>query len=239
MSGVTLIKPGSYEKRRGELEHYFDRTAAAAWAKLTSDAPVTGIRATVRKGRDDMRATLLSWLPQDLHGARILDAGCGTGMLSIEAAKRGAHVVAVDIAGSLVNLARERLPADLGAGRVDFHVGDMLAEDLGSFDHVVAMDSIIHYRPADMVRVLGTLAARTRGSLVVTFAPRTTLLSAMLMIGKLVPRGDKSPAIVPVRPGDLWRRIEESPALAAWRPGRTHRISVGFYTSQAMELVRR
>lgn len=54
---------GSYIERRGELETYFDRTAADTWAKLTSDAPVSGIRATVRAGRDEMRNTLLSWLP--------------------------------------------------------------------------------------------------------------------------------------------------------------------------------
>jgi magnesium-protoporphyrin O-methyltransferase len=58
----------TYTKRRGELETYFDRTAVDAWAKLTSDAPVSGIRATVRAGRDAMRARLLSWLPEDLTG---------------------------------------------------------------------------------------------------------------------------------------------------------------------------
>lgn len=33
---------GSYIERRGELETYFDRTAADTWAKLTSDAPEIG-----------------------------------------------------------------------------------------------------------------------------------------------------------------------------------------------------
>ena len=61
----------TYTTRRGEIETYFDRTAAAAWSRLTSDAPVSGIRATVRAGRDRMRATLLSHLPQDLTGLRL------------------------------------------------------------------------------------------------------------------------------------------------------------------------
>ena len=78
----------SYDRRRGQLETYFDRTAVDAWAKLTSDAPVGRIRATVRAGRDEMRNTLLSWLPANMSGARLLDAGCGTGALSIEAARR-------------------------------------------------------------------------------------------------------------------------------------------------------
>ena len=92
----------SYIARRGELEHYFDRTAVDAWKRLTSDAPVGRMRATVRAGRDAMRDTLLSWLPEDLRGARLLDAGCGTGALAIEAARRGADVLAIDISPTLV-----------------------------------------------------------------------------------------------------------------------------------------
>ena len=85
----------SYHEQRGRIEAYFDRTAAAAWARLTSDAPLGRIRASVRAGRERMRDTLLSWLPQDLSGARVLDAGCGTGALAVEAARRGADVLAV------------------------------------------------------------------------------------------------------------------------------------------------
>ena len=144
----------TYLERRGELETYFDRTAVDAWAKLTSDAPVGRIRATVRAGRDEMRNTLLSWLPQNMSGARLLDAGCGTGALSIEAARRGARVVAIDLSPTLVSVARERLPSDLDASAIEFRSGDMLDPKLGRFDFVVAMDSLIHYRPADICRIM-------------------------------------------------------------------------------------
>ena len=144
----------SYLERRGEIETYFDRTAAAAWQKLTSDAPVSGIRATVRAGRDRMRATLLGFLPQDLRGCRLLDAGCGTGALAVEAARRGADVTAVDISPTLIGIAKERLPERLGQGRIHFVAGDMLDKRFGTFDHVVAMDSLIHYTLPDMVKML-------------------------------------------------------------------------------------
>ena len=121
----------TYTARRGQLETYFDRTAVEAWARLTTDAPVSRIRATVRAGRDEMRAQLLSWLPQDLTGRRILDAGCGTGAFSVEAARRGADVVAIDLSAKLVSIAAERLPRDLGKGSVTFGVGDMLEVDAG------------------------------------------------------------------------------------------------------------
>lgn len=228
----------SYLERRGELQTYFDRTAVEAWRRLTSDAPVGRIRATVRAGRDRMRATLLSWLPADLRGARVLDAGCGTGALAVEAARRGAHVVAIDLSPTLVGLARERLPADLGAGRVEFLVGDLLDTSVGRFDHVVAMDSLIHYRTADIVDTLSALAARTDGSIVFTFAPRTPALTAMHAVGRLFPRGDRAPAIEPVAPARLLRGIARDAGLQGWRTGRGERIACGFYTSQAQELLR-
>jgi magnesium-protoporphyrin O-methyltransferase len=229
----------TYIERRGQLEDYFDRTAVEAWKRLTSDAPVGRIRATVRAGRDRMRATLLDCLPQDLSGRRLLDAGCGTGALAIEAARRGAHVVAIDLSPTLVDLAHERSARDFGRGHVEFRVGDMLDAALGEFDHVVAMDSLIHYRAADVVRVLAGLAARTRDSIVFTFAPRTTALTVMHAVGQMFPRGNRSPAIEPVAPDDLQHRIDQEALLSAWITGRTQRVGVGFYTSQALELTRR
>jgi magnesium-protoporphyrin O-methyltransferase len=233
----------SYSQRRGELRTYFDRTASEAWSRLTSDAPVSRIRSTVRAGRDRMRATLLDWLPQDLSGKRLLDAGCGTGTLSIEAARRGADVVAIDIAQSLVDLARERAASQLASapgpcGKINFQVGDMLDPTLGRFDHVVAMDSLIHYLQGDMVAMLTKLAGNTESSVVFTFAPRTPALTMMHAVGRFFPRQDRAPAIEPVDAGALRRHLAAEPALGAWRVGRDARIDSGFYTSQAMELHR-
>ena len=228
----------TYHERRGQIETYFDRTAAAAWAKLTSDAPVGRIRATVRAGRDRMRATLLSWLPQDLQGARILDAGCGTGALAVEAARRGAQVVAIDLSPTLVDLARERLPFDV-AHRIDFRSGDMLDPALGHFDHVVAMDSIIHYQTEDAVHALAQLAQRTSGSMVFTFAPRTPLLAAMITVGRLFPRGDRAPWLEPMAEEKIAALMAANTNLDAWMCGRSQRVSSGFYKSQAMEWTRR
>jgi magnesium-protoporphyrin O-methyltransferase len=222
----------SYENRRTRLETYFDRTASKTWEQLTSDAPVSRIRATVRAGRDRMRATLLSWLPDDMTGLRLLDAGCGTGALAVEAARRGAQVVAIDVAGSLVRIAAERAPQGV---EIDWKVGDMLDPALGRFDHVVAMDSLIHYRPFDIVAVLQGLTERTRGSLLFTFAPSSAALEAMHRVGKLFPRGDRAPAIEPVRER-LLRTLIGS-ALPATGIGRSERVSGGFYTSHAMEVL--
>ena len=229
----------TYQERRGQIETYFDRTAADAWAKLTSDAPVSGIRATVRAGRDRMRAFLLDSLPSNLEGKRLLDAGCGTGMLAVEAARRGAEVIAIDLSPSLIALAHERRPETLGSGSVDFRVGDMLDPELGLFDHVVAMDSLIHYAARDVVKVLGALGTRTQGSMLFTFAPRTPALSMMHAVGRLFPRGDRAPSIEPVSQKALRSLLAQEPRLSAFGTGRSQRVESGFYISQALELARR
>ena len=227
----------TYEQRRGQIENYFDRTAAAAWAKLTSDAPVGRIRASVRAGRDQMRSTLVSWLGTDLRGKRILDAGCGTGALAVEAARLGAQVVAIDLSSTLVNLARERIPSDV-AHLVEFQSGDMLEKRLGHFDHVVAMDSIIHYQTEDAVEALAQLAERTSSSIVFTFAPRTPMLALMISVGRLLPRSDRAPWLEPMAEKSIAQLMKTHTSLTHWQCARSHKVSSGFYKSKAMEWVR-
>ncbi len=229
----------SYQARRDEIETYFDRTAADAWAALTSDAPVSRIRRTVRRGRDSMRETLLSWLPADLTGSTLIDAGCGTGTLAIEAARRGAEVVAVDLSPTLVNLARERLRDSGEDLDVTFLVGDMRELGLGCFDYAVAMDSIIHYDVSDGVRTLDAIAEQINCKMVFTFAPRTPLLSLMHATGRWFPKADRAPAIEPVSPRRLEDHLAEMGLMDFWAQGRSHRVDVGFYKSHAMELIRR
>lgn len=228
----------TYLERRGELEHYFDRAAAATWARLTSDAPVSRIRATVRAGRERMRAQLLDWLPRDLTGKRLLDAGCGTGVLALAAAARGASVLAVDLAGTLLELARARADRP-GAGTVEFIVGDMCDPRHGEFDYIVAMDSLIHYEAQDMAHTLGELAGRTRHAILFTYAPRTPALALMHAVGRLFPRSDRAPAIQPISATRLARVCARQPGLEGWQAARGARIDVGFYKSHALELVRR
>jgi len=71
-----------------------------------------------------------------------------------------------------------------------------------------------------------------------TFAPSTPLLATMHAVGRLFPRGDRAPSIQPVSQARLLAGIAGEPALRQWRQGRTQRIASGFYTSQAVEMVR-
>jgi magnesium-protoporphyrin O-methyltransferase len=90
------------------------------------------------------------------------------------------------------------------------------------------MDSIIHYSAPDAIAALSQLAARSNRAVLFTFAPRTALLGTALAVGKLFPRRDRSPAIIPQSEKNL---------RATFNIARAQKISAGFYTSQAMELL--
>ena len=98
------------------------------------------------------------------------------------------------------------------------------------------MDSLIHYRASDCVNAVASLSARTSGSILFTFAPRTPVLAAMHAVGRLFPRKERAPSIQPVQQDDLLRRLGSEPALSGWSVLQTERIVNGFYTSQAMEM---
>ncbi|MEM9966943.1 MAG: magnesium protoporphyrin IX methyltransferase [Pseudomonadota bacterium] len=226
-AAVKITTPDEYLSTRNRVAHYFDRTATRAWAQLTSDAPVSGIRATVRAGRDQMRALILGQLPADLTGARILDAGCGTGAFAFELAARGADVVGVDISPQLIAIAQTRRPAPLER-KLRFQTGDMLDDRLGAFDFVVAMDSMIYYRASDIARSLSALAPRIDGKMVLTIAPRTLPLLVMWRLGKLLPRSDRSPNMVPHTCKRIARQLQTGSVRDVGR------INSGFYISNAL-----
>jgi magnesium-protoporphyrin O-methyltransferase len=216
-----------YSTTRARVEDYFDRSATKVWERLCSDAPVSRIRQTVREGRDAMRAIMLGQLPADLSGARVLDAGCGTGLMTAELARRGAEVVAVDISPQLIAIAEEKLDPRFCA-QVSFAAGDMTDEAHGAFDHVIAMDSLIYYRAGDIAAILRRLGGRTRGKVVFTVAPRTPFLMTFYTAGKLFPRADRSPVMIPQAYDGLAKTVGGGLS-------RVNRVSRGFYISECLE----
>lgn len=218
----------NYSQTLSRVETYFDKTALKTWERLTSKAPVSRVRESVRRGRDDMRMKLISQLPSDLSGAKVLDAGCGTGQLSEELALRGCQVVAADISPSLVNVARSRIPNHLHKN-IEFITGDMVDPKLGNFDYVVAMDSLIYYRKKDLTSLLVDLSSRTSHSIYFTLAPKTMLLMMMWYLGKIAPKGDRSPVMVPQSFKAISRELDGNLQLIDLGV-----INSGFYISQAI-----
>jgi SAM-dependent methyltransferase len=135
--------------RPERIRTYFEGRAEN-WIRLTSDAPVSGVRARVRAGRESMAETLLGWLESppaalpaaavarpgasagtgaDAEGGmpggerRVLDAGCGPGEISLRLAARGFRVTGIELAPSLAEAARARVRAAGMEDRVEILEG--------------------------------------------------------------------------------------------------------------------
>ncbi|HVC25252.1 MAG TPA: class I SAM-dependent methyltransferase [Acidimicrobiales bacterium] len=86
--------------------------------------------------------------------ASVLDAGCGTGRVAIELARRGVEVVGVDLDPAMLERAREKAP------ELEWRESDLASLDLGrSVDLVVAAGNVMIFLDAGSEgTVLGALA---------------------------------------------------------------------------------
>jgi len=89
------------------------------------------------------------------RGTRVLDVGCGTGILSVLGSLRGADVTVIDGSEAMLNVARQRLPA------CDVRLADLeaLPFEASTFDAVLAVNSLFFARNLEaavreMARVL-------------------------------------------------------------------------------------
>jgi len=84
----------------------------------------------------------------------VLDAGCGTGRLGVELARRGCDVVGVDLDDDMLAFARRNAPD------VPWVHGDLATVDLGrTFDAVVMIGNVMVFcRPDDRPRIVANLA---------------------------------------------------------------------------------
>jgi SAM-dependent methyltransferase len=134
-------------------------------------------------------------------GTRLLDAGCGAGLLALLASLRGARVTAVDASPALLAVARERVPA------ADVREGDLEAlpfADAG-FDAATAVNSI--FFAADMAAAMRELArvVRPGGRVVITaWGPPErcqVLIDLFSAVARLMP--PPPPGNQPANPGAL------------------------------------
>lgn len=96
----------------------------------------------------------------DFEGKRVLEFGCGSGTNSLELARRGYSVTAVDLAELPIQRAKER--AQRADVRINFRVGDFTHMDLGGpYDCLFDLSVYDGIRSRDL---LGFLRALQRAS---------------------------------------------------------------------------
>ena len=130
-----------------------------------------------------------------LRGARVLDVGCGAGILSEALAREGAEVVALDLAPELIDIAQLHL---LESGlKIDYRLQSVeaLAEEVpATFDAITCMEMLEHVPdPASVLRACASLL-KPGGKLFVSTLNRTPVAFAVAIVGAeylagLLPKG--------------------------------------------------
>ena len=130
-----------------------------------------------------------------LRGARVLDVGCGAGLLSEALAREGAQVTAIDLAPDLIKIAKlHRLESGV---EVEYRLApvETLAEEMpASFDAIVCMEMLEHVPdPGAIIAACATLL-KPGGRLFLSTLNRTPAAFALAIVGaeyvaRLLPKG--------------------------------------------------
>jgi 2-polyprenyl-6-hydroxyphenyl methylase / 3-demethylubiquinone-9 3-methyltransferase len=151
-----------------------------------------------------------------LCGARVLDVGCGAGLLSEALAREGSDVVAIDLAPDLIKVAKlHRLESGV---QVDYRldaVETLAAEAPGTFDAVTCMEMLEHVPdPGSVIAACATLL-KPGGRLFLSTLNRTPAAFALAIVGaeyiaRMLPKGTHQYRDF-IRPSELaaWLRAAE------------------------------
>lgn len=220
-------------ERKARLQAYFDGEGFERWQAIYGgEAPLSAVRRSIRAGHAAMLAQVIDWLnewdlPADAH---ILDAGCGTGLFSLEMAQQGYRVTAVDIAPHMVESAAQQAAEAGLEGRLHFITGD-LEQVSGSYDAVVCLDVLIHYPAASFAQLCTHLASLSRVGMILTYAPHSPLLAALYRLGAFFPRSQRRTDLQMIRDDVVHTTLKH----AGMQPRRSTRISQGFYHVALLE----
>lgn len=145
-----------------------------------------------------------------LSGARLLDVGCGGGLLAEALGRAGAKVTAIDLAPGMIEVARlHAMEQKLDIDYRMISAEAVAAAEPGSFDVVTCMEMLEHVpEPAQMIATLAALV-RPGGSLFVSTLNRNLKSFLMAIVGaeyvlKLIPRGTHEYERL-IRPSELAR----------------------------------
>jgi len=145
-----------------------------------------------------------------LAGSRVLDVGCGGGLLAESLARRGAQVVGIDLAPTMIEIAR--LHATESVLHIDYQLTSaeaFAATHAGHFDVVTCMELIEHVpQPIVLIAALAR-ALRPGGALFLSTINRNLRSFLLGIVGaeyllRLIPRGTHEYAKF-IRPAELAR----------------------------------
>ncbi len=159
----------------------------------------------------------LDWIDNtvSLSGKKVVDIGCGGGILAESMAARGAEVTGVDLSEKALGVARLHL-YESGQTVNYRHISaeDIAKESPASFDVVTCMEMLEHVPdPASTIRACATLV-KPGGSVFFSTLNRNLKAYLMAVVGaeyvlNLLPRGTHEYAKF-IKPSELARYVREA-----------------------------
>ena len=150
-----------------------------------------------------------------LRGARVLDVGCGGGILSEALAAAGAEVLGIDLAARVLEVARlHRHESGLRVEYREVSVEALAAEMPSAFDAITCMEMLEHVPDPGSVVAACAALLRPGGRLVLSTLNRTPLAFGAAIVGaeyalNLLPRGTHHYAQF-IRPSELAHAIRRA-----------------------------
>jgi len=165
----------------------------------------------------ELNPVRMAWIEEHvtLDGRRVVDIGCGGGILSESMSARGAQVLGIDLAGKALQVAR--LHALETGARVEYRAiaAEALAQEMpGQFDLVTCMEMLEHVPdPASTIAACAALV-RPGGHVLFSTINRNAKSFVFAILGaeyvlRLLPRGTHEYARF-IRPSELARAARDA-----------------------------
>ncbi len=160
----------------------------------------------------------LDWIDQlaNVKGKRVVDVGCGGGILAESMARRGANVLGIDLADKPLKVAQLHA-MEAGVANLDYRsvaVEELAAEQAGQFDVVTCMEMMEHVPdPSSVVQACANLV-KPGGWVFFSTINRNPKSFLFAIVGaeyvlKLLPKGTHEYGRF-IRPAELARWIREA-----------------------------
>ena len=203
------INPGEIEK--------FDALASRWWDPEGDFKPLHDI--------NPLRLDYIESRVGPLRGRKVLDVGCGGGILSEGMAQRGAQVLGIDMAGAALEVASlHALETGVEVEYRQVTVESLAAERLGEFEVVTCLEMLEHVPdPASVIRACATLV-EPGGHVIFSTLNRNPRAYLFAIVGaeyllRLLPKGTHDYSQF-IRPSELaaWARpqleLQDLPGLS-------------------------
>jgi magnesium-protoporphyrin O-methyltransferase len=217
------------------VRKYFETSGFSRWSAIYGSGDIPPIWKVIRDGHRIALDTVVEWVA-GAKGHTVLDAGCGTGNLSIALADRGFEVEAFDVSAPMVHFAKY-----INNGRTKgiaprFLVGDIaaLAGEPKRYDVVCCLDVLFHYPYEEVKEMLKRLSALASHKIVGSFALRSPMNDFWMSVGQRFHAKNRMTKLHLFS----YDEIEQVLYRAGFKMTQKKRIKFFFYDSFVFEAVR-